>query len=62
MRLLLDVGRQEGVENIIGQILPDNQAMQRICKKLGFVLRYDEFAELVEAKVKLWVNPAPKRR
>jgi acetyltransferase len=53
MKLLLDIGRQEGLENIIGQILPDNQAMQRICKKLGFVLRYDDFAGLVEAKIKL---------
>jgi acetyltransferase len=53
LKLLLSIGRQEGIENIIGQMLPDNQAMQRICRKLGFAMRYDEFAELVEAKIKL---------
>jgi acetyltransferase len=53
LKLLLSIGRQEGIENIIGQVLPDNQAMQRICRNLGFAMRYDEFAELVEAKIKL---------
>jgi acetyltransferase len=53
LELLLDIGRQEGVEHIIGQILPDNYAMQRLCKKLGFALSYDEFEELIEAKIKL---------
>jgi acetyltransferase len=53
LKLLLDIGRQERVEHIIGQILPDNHAMQHVCKKLGFAMSYDEFAELVEAKMKL---------
>jgi acetyltransferase len=53
MKLLLDIGRQEGVEYIIGQVLSDNQAMQQICKKLGFTMRYDSFAEVIEAKIKL---------
>lgn len=53
MKLLLDIGRQEGVEYIIGQVLSDNQAMQQICKKLGFAMRYDSFAEVMEAKIKL---------
>jgi len=37
----------------IGQILPDNYAMQRICKKLGFAMSYDRLGEVVEAKIKL---------
>jgi acetyltransferase len=53
LKLLLSIGGQEGIENIIGQMLPDNQLMQRICRKLGFALRDDEFAELVEAKIEL---------
>jgi acetyltransferase len=53
LKLLLDIGRQEGVEHIIGQVLPDNHAMQHVCKKLGFAMSYDEFADLVEAKIKL---------
>jgi hypothetical protein len=27
--------------------------MQQICKKLGFAMRYDSFAEVMEAKIKL---------
>jgi acetyltransferase len=53
LKLLLDIGRQEGVEHIIGKILPANHAMQRLCRKLGFVLSYDEFEELIEAKIRL---------
>jgi acetyltransferase len=53
LKLLLDIGRREGVEHIIGQILPDNHAMQRVCKKLGFTMSYDEYEGLVEAKIKL---------
>jgi acetyltransferase len=53
LKLLLEIGRQEGVEHVIGQVLPDNYAMQRICKKLGFTMSYDRLAELVEAKIKL---------
>jgi hypothetical protein len=34
-------------------VLRDNQAMLRVCKKLGFAMRYDSFAEIVEAKIKL---------
>jgi RimJ/RimL family protein N-acetyltransferase len=30
------------LDRIFGQILTDNQAMQRICKKLGFKITADE--------------------
>ena len=53
LKLLLEIGRQEGVEHVIGQMLPDNYGMQRICKKLGFDMSYDRFAEIVEATIKL---------
>jgi acetyltransferase len=53
LSLLLDIGRQEGIEQIIGQMLPDNDAMQRVCNKLGFAMNYDRSAELVEARIKL---------
>lgn len=36
MKRLIDVGREEGLERIIGYILPDNNAMLRICDELGF--------------------------
>ncbi|HEV3209013.1 MAG TPA: bifunctional acetate--CoA ligase family protein/GNAT family N-acetyltransferase [Chthoniobacterales bacterium] len=53
LKLLLEIGRQEGSEHVIGQMLPDNYAMQRICKKLGFAMSYDRLGEVVEAKIKL---------
>ena len=53
MKLLLDIGRKEGVDQIFGHILPDNHAMQRVCKNLGYKLHYDRDAEVVEARIKL---------
>ena len=53
LKLLLDIGRQEGLERIIGHILPDNYPMQRVCKKLGFVVNYDSFAEAMKAEFAL---------
>jgi acetyltransferase len=53
MKLLLEIGRQEGVEHIFGQILRENQAMQRVCKQLGFAVRYNDATDAMEAKIKL---------
>ena len=53
MKLLLDIGRKEGLERIIGHILPDNYGMQRVCKKLGFALNYDDFADDMRAEITL---------
>lgn len=53
MKLLLDIGRKEGVDQIFGQILRDNNAMQRVCKNLGYKLHYDQDAEVIEARIKL---------
>jgi acetyltransferase len=39
LRRLIAVGRAEGMEQIIAQILPENRAMQRVSEKLGFRLR-----------------------
>jgi acetyltransferase len=38
LRRLIQVGRDERVGRIVADILPDNQAMQRISKQLGFKL------------------------
>jgi acetyltransferase len=51
--LLLDIGRQEGLERIIGHILPDNYGMQKVCTKLGFALNYDDFADHIKAEITL---------
>ena len=34
-------------------MLVENEGMQRVCKKLGYTIRYDESAEVMEAKIKL---------
>ena len=41
VRRLIDVGRQEKVGRIVGDVLPDNVTMLRICEKLGFVVKAD---------------------
>jgi acetyltransferase len=51
LKLLLDIGRQEGLERIIGRVLPDNYRMQKACTKLGFALNYDDFADDIKAEI-----------
>jgi acetyltransferase len=53
MKWLLDIGRQEGLERIIGHVLADNYGMQKFCKKLGFVLNYDHFWDDMKAEFTL---------
>ena len=38
LKLLLEIGRREGMEMIFGYILPENYTMQKICKSLGLWL------------------------
>jgi acetyltransferase len=39
LRRLLTVARDEKLQVVSAQILPDNSAMQRICEKVGFTLK-----------------------
>jgi acetyltransferase len=39
MGRLIDIGKDEGLERMQGEILPDNVAMRRICEKFGFEIR-----------------------
>jgi len=41
LKRLLQVGRDENIERIVADILPENLAMQKVCEKLGFKLRHD---------------------
>jgi acetyltransferase len=41
LRTLVQIGRDEKLERIIGFILPENRAMQRVCAKVGFDLHND---------------------
>ena len=39
---LIEIGRAEKLDRIVGQILAENQPMQHICKKLGFAVEYSQ--------------------
>jgi len=53
LRRLLEAGRQEKFHRVTAEILPDNVAMQRVCKKLGFQLHEDLEDGVVRAEIEL---------
>ena len=53
LRDLLEIGLTEGLERLVGHILPENYVMQRICRKLGFELRYDTSQDAFRAEIEL---------
>jgi acetyltransferase len=50
---LLTIGRTEGLKRIVGHILPENYVMQRLCRKLGFELRYATSQDVFRAEIEL---------
>jgi acetyltransferase len=53
LRDLLEIGRTEGLERIVGYILPENYVMQRICRKQGFEVKYETSHDVFKAEVEL---------
>ena len=53
LQLLVEIGRQEHLDRIIGYILPDNYPMLRVCRKLSFKLSYDTFEDAMKADISL---------
>ena len=53
IRRCIDIARKEKMENIIAILTVDNQAMQHIFQKLGFVIEPTADAALVSASLKL---------
>jgi acetyltransferase len=53
LRRIIRWGRDEGLERIIGYISSENDAMQRIARKLGFVLKRDPGDDVIEARLEL---------
>ena len=53
LRTLVQVGRDEGLDRLIADILPDNHDMQRLCKQLGFHLYDNPEDGLVRAEIEL---------
>jgi acetyltransferase len=41
LKLLVQIGREEKLERIIGHILPDNREMQHVCRSVGFRLHHE---------------------
>lgn len=57
LKSLLQVGEVEGLEAIKADILPDNRAMQSLCKKMGFQLKYQgDSIEAIHQKLPTSVN------
>jgi len=53
VRRLIDVGRQEGLELLVGEILGANGGMVRICEELGFTVSADDDGETLRAELVL---------
>jgi acetyltransferase len=50
---LIDIGRKEGVRRIMGDILPDNARMKRLCHEMGFQVEYRPEDRLTRATLRL---------
>jgi acetyltransferase len=53
LEVLTQIGRAENLSRITGLILPDNQAMLNVCRRIGFHLRHDVQAGEFEAEFPL---------
>jgi acetyltransferase len=53
LKRLLDIGREEKLARIFGEILPENRDMLRVCEKLGFRQQYSPDEGVVRAEIDL---------
>jgi len=53
VRRLVEVGREEGLERMVADILAANGGMVRICEELGFAIIPEEGSETVQAELLL---------
>ncbi|MEO8953795.1 MAG: bifunctional acetate--CoA ligase family protein/GNAT family N-acetyltransferase [Ktedonobacteraceae bacterium] len=53
LRRLIQVGHDEKLQRLMGDIHAENQGMQEVCKKLGFRLQYSSEEQLMSAELKL---------
>jgi acetyltransferase len=42
LKLLVQIGRREGLQRIVGYIMPENVSMKRVADEAGFTMRFDE--------------------
>jgi acetyltransferase len=53
LRRLVQIGREEKLSRIVGDVLPDNRDMLRVCEKLGFKRNYSLESGVVKAELEL---------
>ncbi len=53
IRRLIDIGRREKLDRIVGDVLPDNVMMLHVCEKLGFTLEGDVEDPVVRTELTL---------
>lgn len=53
VRRLIDFARDQGVQKVIAQMLPDNVDMQRLCERLGLDMHWSMADNVVTASVEL---------
>lgn len=50
---LLEFARDEGIGQVVAEILPQNEGMRRVCRKLGFELKRSPESGVIEARIDL---------
>ena len=50
---LIDIGRDEQLDRVVAEILPQNEGMKRVCRKLGFELEHNRAHGVVAAAIEL---------
>jgi len=53
LRRMIDVSRREKITLLVGEILPENRHMHRICEKAGFKLKHSVMDPVVRAELEL---------
>ena len=53
LKLLVQIGREEGLHRIVGHISPENTTMKTVSEQVGFKLRFDRQAEEWLAEIAL---------
>jgi len=53
LRRLVEIGRDEDLDMITAEVLAENQAMRRVCEKLGFLISHTEDHTIVKAELVL---------
>ena len=50
---LLEIARNEGIERVVAEIMPENVGMRRVCTKLGFTFRRLPESQNIMAEIEL---------